>query len=357
MAVLATYGLVLLYGALTGVVGGLLVLNASVPRIILYVGVLVTLVQGGLLVAGMRTRNSGAAVVIDPGPSPATVSIEITAFVGRPWPLPSRLKFAWECVPMIRSMTPDPRETAIHELLRAAARPGRPLRVSLLVAGPLVPVAWETWLGVPLKDTEMYLGRPYRALLETMARPEPQRDSTCWVLASPRWRSLVRNAVLSGPADFPTRFPPTAPRDVLIAIAIAVDTLAGRRLVVHNGESRDNDLVIDPDDAVLAGLTIVVAGEPRAGRRRLSATRSVAALRACAADLIEAGARTVIVVPNAPSTVTSQVLHCLTTTLRPGERYTADVLSDAVDQARKVLAQETDPELGYELTVMSRTLP
>jgi hypothetical protein len=356
-AAIAAYGLVLLYGLLTGVVGGLPVLNATVPRIILYLAALVVLVQSGLVIAGTGPRNSGAAVVIDPGLSTATVAIEITTFTGRPWPLPSRLKHAQERVPIPGSMMPELRETRIHELLRAAGRPGQPLRVSLLVAGPLVAVAWEVWLGVPLNDTEMYLGRPYRALLETAAQPGPQRDNTCWVLAPPRWRTLVRNAVPLVEVDFPSRFPPAAPGDVLIAVAIAVDTPTGRRLVVHNGVSRDNDLVIDPDEAALAGLTVVLAGEPRAGRRRLSATRSAAALRACAADLIEAGARTVIVVPNAPSAVTSRVLHGLTTTIRPGESHAADVLSGAVDQARKVLAQEADAELGFELTVMSRALP
>ena len=117
----------------------------------------------------------------------------------------------------------------------------------------------------------------------------------------------------------------------------------------------------DPDEVSLAGLTFVVAGEPRPGPRRASAKRSTAALRSCAADLMEAGARTAIVLPNVPSAVTAQVLGCLVSALRPGEGYPARCPERGGGPGPQGAGQEgrqkNDPELGYELTVMSRALP
>lgn len=346
--VAAVYGLVQLYSALPG----LPPVNAAIPRIILYFVALLLLASVLTVVIGPRNRK--AIVEIEPGPSSASVAIGITALTGRPWPLPPKAKQEREFLAMLNSMTPKPGETGIHQLLRDTARPPRPLRVSLRVTGTLVAVAWEAWLGVPLPDTKMYLGRPC-GVLDTETRPDStSQDSTCWIMAPPRWRSMVRTAVQSARVDFPAQFPATAPGDVVIIVAIAVDTASGRRLVVHSGESRENDLIVDPDEATLSGLTIVVIGEPRAERRRKFTGRSTAALRGCAADLVNAGARTVIVVPNAPSATSSRVLRCITAALRPGERHNADVLSEAVDEARRVLTQKMDPQLGYELTVMSR---
>jgi hypothetical protein len=59
-------------------------------------------------------------------------------------------------------------------------------------------------------------------------------------------------------------------------------------------------------------------------------------------------------VPNAPSIVAARVLTSLAKVLRPGVDLSPGELRSAVATARDLL-KKADPELGYELTVMSRT--
>jgi hypothetical protein len=149
--------------------------------------------------------------------------------------------------------------------------------------------------------------------------------------------------------------PADCPGGVLVIVGIGVDMPAGCRLVIHNAQP-DGDLVVDPDEADLTGLTVILLGEPR-GENRLGPVRdSAAALRTCATDLIEAGALTVVAVPNTPPSAASAVLGSLASNLRPGNTQSARSLLVAVDHARAVLAKEANRQLSYELTVLSRVL-
>jgi hypothetical protein len=350
-AVLLGLGIGASANSTTATVGGLPVLWIFVSA-----GLIAVMTLVGFHVATTGPGKSWALVALDPGPTAASVVVRATAFASRRWRLRSKPEETELRVQMLRPTTPAPGKTAIHELLRDTAHPGRPLPVSLLVARSLVGVSWEAWLGAELGDVDLRFERPYRLLLQNVPESRSQpRDPAYWVMSPPRWRSLISKALPAGKVDFPPQFPAASPGDVLVIVAVAVNTAAGRRLVIHNGKSRHNDLVIDPDDAVLTDLTIVVVGEPRGERGRASAAQSVAALRVCAADLVEAGARTVVVVPNAPSVMASHVLACLTTTLRPGEYPSAKALTDTAARARDLLKTEVDPRLAYELTVMSRT--
>jgi hypothetical protein len=298
-------------------------------------------------------HKSWAEVEIDPGPTSASVSVAVTTFASKRWQLRSGEKRAEARVQMVRPTVPDAQLTVIHQRLREIASPGHPLPVSLHVARNLVGFSWEWWLGTGLSDIDMYLERPYPPLLEDVpGTPPPPGKSAYWAMFPPRWSSLIGRSLPPGQAKFPPEFPVALPGDVLVIVAVAVSTAAGRRLVVHQGASRDDDLVIDPDEVVLDDLTVIVLGEPRSGRG--STTQSTVALRTCAADLLEAGARTVIVVPNAPSIVAARVLASLTKILRPGVVLSPGELRTAVARARDLL-KEADPKLGYELTVMSRT--
>lgn len=322
----------------------------------LVAGLTVIAAAVGLHVMTTGPHKSWAKVEINPGPSAASVSVVMRVLASRRWHVRSKVQKTEIRLQMVRPSIPAQGQTQIHELLRETASPGHPLPVSLLAARTLVGVSWESWLGAELTDIDLRLQRPYLQLFNEPETTTRRRDSSYWVMSPPRWGSLISKALPAALVNFPSQFPDASPGDVLVIVAVAISTSAGRRLVVHNGESRHNDLIIDPDEAVLTDLTIVVAGEPRSGRGRASTPQSVAALRTCAADLIEAGARTVIVVPNAPSVVTAHVLGNLTESLWPGDYPSARDLSDAVAEARDLLTTEADRELGYELTVMSRTL-
>jgi hypothetical protein len=334
---------------LIAAVGGL-----PVSWLLLATALIVAAAAIGFHIMTTGPHKSWAEVEIDPGPTPASVYVEITAFASKRWHLRSAEKPAKTRVQMIRPTVPDPQRTVIHERLDETASTGHRLPVSLLVARTLAGVSWESWLGVGLPDIDMYLERPYPLLLEDVRRTPPRPgDSVYWAMSPPRWSGLISRSLPTGQAKFPSDFPSALPGDVLVIVAVAISTDAGRRLVVHQGASRDDDLVIDPDEAALDGLTAIVLGEPRSSRSPTA--QSAVALRTCAADLLEAGARTVIVVPNAPSIVASRVLASLTETLRPGVDLSLQELRTTVAGARDLL-KEADPGLGYELTVMSRTV-
>jgi hypothetical protein len=351
----AAAAVVLIYVVFADTVGNLPVLRVAALRICSYIAALIGIAWVVSLVANSGPKNSRAVVTVDPCQDAAIVCIGLTALRGRWWPLPSRRSHTQEQVKMLGPARPDPARTSVHGLLRATTHPGRPLPVSLNVAQPLVGVAWEAWLAAPLDGSALYLGRPYPSLLGAVTEPRHD-DPHYWVLAPPRWRSLVGSAISPDEVEFPARFPSITPGDVLIVVAIAVDTTAGRRLVIHGGASRHYDIVIDPDEASLTDLAVVVVGEPHGENRRASAAQSAAALRVCAADLIQAGARTVIVVPSAPAAAASDVLASLARILRSGDYQSAKGLSAGAAQARQILAEKTDTQLGYELTVMSRIL-
>jgi hypothetical protein len=306
----------------------------------------------GLIIVGWR--RSRAAVSVEPGVGAATVQVRATVAGRLGWL--SRPESSTATVSMMRSNLPGTEPSSIHELLQSAVRPRRPLRVSLSVARPLAGACWEAWVASNLAHADLNIVRPYRSLY-TIARPTPeQRDPGYLVLSPPRWRNLVQTSLAQADVEFLPQFPELFPGDVVIVVAIALNAASGHRLVVHNGESREKDLVIDSDNGRLIGATIIIIGEPR-GQRSRTITRSAAALRQCAADLMDAGAQTVILVPNAPGTVVSRVLTVLATAIQPGAACSADKLLAAVSNARKHLDEAVEPALGGELTLMSRALP
>jgi hypothetical protein len=138
---------------------------------------------------------------------------------------------------------------------------------------------------------------------------------------------------------------------VIIVVGTAVDTGAGRRLVVRQGRSAE-DLIIEPDGAAAVAVNVVIVGEPGLTDSLPLAAESAAALRDCAADLVQAGVQLAIVVPSTSADKASAVLAALAPVLRPG--VDAQDRDRAVFAARRELASGDVVGFGYELTVMRR---
>lgn len=339
----------ILYSLFARAVGSPPVLGVQPLGIGAYVCAVLGIACYGLLFATSGQRNNSARVVISGGPRRDTAEIEIEGVIVRRWPLPLRRQKA--VVSLADSGVLDSGKTDVHRVLALIRRPPRPLRVSLSVGRGVANVAWERWLAGPLNNPPLYMERSNWEY-PRLPTESDQAAGTYWVLAPQRWRSLVLAALPDGSAKSARGFPQARPRDVIIVVGSAVDTGVGRRLVVRQGRSSE-DLIIEPDGAAAVAVNVVVVGEPGLkGSLRLAA-ESAAALRGCAADLVQAGVNLAIIVPSTSADNASAVLKALAPVLRPPGTATADT-DQAVLAAREELARGGDAGFGYELTVMRR---
>lgn len=336
-------------------------LSAPALRIAFYTCIVLALASAaGLRIANGGPRNNWARVWFFDTSRPDTARVTVMSTASRRWPVPPK-RYSARVVVGLDDGMPVTGKTTVHDVLAAAARPPHPLRVSLIVSQRLTGVAWEAWLASSLDNPPpLYMERPYPRYPGSVTDPIPS-CGTYWVLAPQRWRGLIRAALpadatnisarfLDGRGESSRRLADVGPLDVIIAMATAVQTPEGRRLVVQQENSPDTDLMIEPDDAALGGVSVIVVGEPA----RNPGIRSDSALRGCAADLVQAGLQTVVVVPSAPAGTTFQVLAKLTDALRPGAPSSGSDLAVAVHQARQLLAGSGEDSFGYELTLMAR---
>ena len=341
-----------LYGFFARAVGMLPVLRVQSLRIAVYVCALLGVSCYALLFATTGPRNNWAIVVIASGRRRDTAQITIAGTTVRRWPLRAKQQVDSSPVSLADGGVPDPAETSVHQVLAATIRQPHPLRVSLSVVRSLADVAWERWLARYLDNPPpLYMERSYPRYLDSVIESD-QPGGTYWVLAPQRWRSLILAAMPPGSAKSSHGFPDAKPQDVIVVVGTAVDTPAGRRLVVQQGRSAEADLVIEPDGAAAVGVNVVIVGEPGLKGSLRSAAESAAALRDCAADLVRAGVQTAVVVPSTSADNASAVLTVLAPVVQPGVH--TPVRDEAVFAARQALARGGDLGFGYELTVMRR---
>jgi hypothetical protein len=347
----AAVAALILYGFFARAVGTLPVLRVQPLRIAAYVCTLLGVACYVVLFVASGPRNNWASVMIRGGQRPDTAEIAIVGVIVRRWPLRQRVKEASSVVSLAGSSVLDSGETDVHRLLALIARRRHPLRVSLSVARGLAHVPWERWLAIPLADpVRLYMERSNPEYLGLPVELE-QSEGAYWVLAPQRWRSLMLAALPAESVKSAHGFPDASPQDVIIVVGTAVDTGAGRRLAVRQGRSAE-DLIIEPDGAAAVAVNVVIVGEPGLTDSLPLAAESAAALRDCAADLVQAGVHLAIVVPSTSADKASAVLAALAPVLRPG--VDAADRDQAVFAARRELASGDVVGFGYELTVMRR---
>ena len=341
----------ILYGFFARAVGTLPVLRVQPLRVAAYVCALLGIACYVLLFMASGPRNNSARVMIRGGQGPDAAEIAIVGVVVRRWPLRAKVKETSSVVSLAGSSVLDSGETDVHRMLALITRQRHPLRVSLSVARGLAHVPWERWLASPLTEPPpLYMERSNPEYLGLPVELE-QSEGTYWVLAPQRWRSLMLAALPAEEAKSARGFPEASPQDVIIVVGTAVDTGAGRRLVVRQGRSAE-DLIIEPDGAAAVAVNVVIVGEPGLTDSLPLAAESAAALRDCAADLVQAGVQLAIVVPSTSADKASAVLAALAPVLRPG--VDAPDRDRAVFAARRELASGDVVGFGYELTVMRR---
>jgi hypothetical protein len=341
----------ILYGFFARAVGTLPVLKMEPLRVGAYVCALLGIACYVLLFMATGPRNNSARVMIRSGQHKDAAEIAIVGVIGRRWPLRAKVTTTSSVVSLTGSTVLDSGETDVHRMLASITRPRHPLRVSLSVARGLAHVPWERWLASPLTEPPpLYMERSNPEYLGLPVELE-QSEGTYWVLAPQRWQSLMLAALPAESAKSARGFPEASPQDVIIVVGTAVDTGAGRRLVVRQGRSAE-DLIIEPDGAAAVAVNVVIVGEPGLTDSLPLAAESAAALRDCAADLVQAGVHLAIVVPSTSADKASAVLSALAPVLRPG--VAATDRDRAVFAARRELASGDVVGFGYELTVMRR---
>jgi hypothetical protein len=341
----------ILYGFFARAVGTLPVLKVQPLRVAAYVCALLGIACYVLLFMASGPRNNSARVMIRGGQRPDAAEIAIVGVIVRRWPLRAKVKTTSSVVSLAGSTVLDSGETDVHRMLALISRRRHPLRVSLSVARGIAHVPWERWLASPLTEPPaLYMERSNPEYLGSPVDLE-RSGGTYWVLAPQRWRSLMLAALPAESAKSARGFPEASPEDVIVVVGTAVDTGAGRRLVVGQGRSAE-DLIIEPDGAAAVAVNVVIVGEPGLTDSLQLAAESAAALRDCATDLVQAGVHLAIVVPSTSADKASAVLAALAPALRPG--VDAADRDRAVFAARRELASGDVVGFGYELTVMRR---
>ena len=189
-----------------------------------------------------------------------------------------------------------------------------PLHVGLYTPPQLFDVPWEGFLadllrGIgPFEIARNRLREGYRKrTLRTRFGDQVK------VAAPATWRELVLLAVPSRSSAVVLdlgRFG-LSPGDIAVILALPVDTPVGGRLAIppSRGEDTPRDLVLEPDALTPEGTFIVVAGCP-ASERDSASDVNMRDLRRCGADLIEAGAELVVVLPSLPASSSTNACNC-----------------------------------------------
>jgi hypothetical protein len=139
-----------------------------------------------------------------------------------------------------------------------------------------------------------------------------------------------------------------SPGDIAVILAVPVDTPVGRRLAIPPSRAEDTarDLIIEPDTLASPDTFIVVAGCPTS-ESDSAPDVNMRDLRRCGADLIEAGAEFVVVLPSLPADTLRECLQLLLADVRASmnHRYTGD----CAEVVRRLL-MPTRPADVHEVT-------
>jgi hypothetical protein len=194
-----------------------------------------------------------------------------------------------------------------------------PLHAGLHTPPHLSDLAWEGFLadllhGIgPVQIARTRLREGYRS------RTLRTRFGARVMVAAPAaWRALVMSAVPGrSAAVLDPATPGLSPGDIAVILALPVDTPVGGRLAIplSHAEDTTRDLIIEPDALAPAGSFIVVAGCPTSEHDGAPDV-NMRDLRRCGADLIEAGAEFVVVLPSLPADALHECLQLLLADVR-----------------------------------------
>jgi hypothetical protein len=195
-----------------------------------------------------------------------------------------------------------------------------PLHVGLYTPPQLFDLPWDAFLADLLRGIGPFEFARNRLREGHRVRTLRTRLGDRVMVAAPRtWRALVVSTVpgRSSAAVLDPASPGLSPGDIAVILAVPVDTPVGRRLAIppSRGEDTARDLILEPDALAPAGTFIVVAGCP-ASERDSASDVNMRDLRRCGADLIEAGAEFVVVLPSLPADTLHQCLQLLLAEVR-----------------------------------------
>jgi hypothetical protein len=257
----------------------------------------------------------------------------------RLWPLPAkrasvRLRVRIEADGKVRHVAPPgdspgfasyvpPGRPGDPGALSVALSPLRdedhPLHVGLHTPPHLSDLPWEGFLADLLRG----IG-PFQIARTRLREGYRSRTLRTWfgarvVVAAPTaWRAFVMSAVPGRPATVvDPAAPGLSPGDIAVILAVPVDTPVGGRLAIppSRAEETTRDLIIEPDALAPAGAFIVVAGCPTS-EHDAAPDVNMRDLRRCGADLIEAGAEFVVVLPSLPADTLHDCLRLLLADVR-----------------------------------------
>lgn len=204
---------------------------------------------------------------------------------------------------------------------RAATANG--LGISVL-SSDLAELPWEAQVLLGLGDVQAPCWREHASGSWPPPRWWEFRRVRRSVLVSDTWAALVQETLgWAGAREATFPLPPKGepPRNhVLVLIGTPVETSAGIRLQVASmaAETTARDLLVGHDSVPYPrfGLVVVV-GEPAGGLIRVDAEREqTSKLRRFAADVVDAGAPSVLCLPAMPEDLARQVLNLLDRRLR-----------------------------------------
>ena len=266
--------------------------------------------------------------------------LEANGYRQRRWPLPdkkarARLRVRIEADGKVRHVAP-PSDTRGFESYVLPGRPDgpgvlsvplsrlgdakHPLHVGLHTPPQLFDAPWEGFLADLLRGIGPFEVARNRLREGYRRRTLRTRFGDRVMVAAPTaWRALAVSAVprRSSAAVLDPATPGLSPGDIAVILALPVDTPVGRRLAIppSRGEDTAHDLILEPDALAPAGTFIVVAGCP-ASERDAASDVNMRDLRRCGADLIEAGAESVVVLPSLPAHTLHACLQLLLANVR-----------------------------------------
>ena len=334
----AASALYLFYILLEKTIGDTRFVPSLVVQAVVFISVLL-----GITYCAIRILTSGPTVnylKLDLSECGLDYDIAANGYRKRRWPLPekkasARLRVRIGAGGEVRHIAPQGKSPGSESYV-LPGRPGGPgalsvaldrlrdtrypLHVGLYTPPQLFDVPWEGFLadllrGIgPFEIARNRLREGYRKrTLRTRFGDQVK------VAAPATWRELVLLAVPSRSSA--VVLDPAAsglsPGDIAVILALPVDTPVGGRLAIppSRGEDTPRDLVLEPDALTPEGTFIVVAGCP-ASERDSASDVNMRDLRRCGADLIEAGAELVVVLPSLPAGLLHECLQLLLADVR-----------------------------------------
>jgi hypothetical protein len=309
-----------------------------VPPIAVYIVILLVMTY-----VIIRVLTSGPTVNhlrLDLSERESGYDLVANGFRQRRWPLPekkasARLRVRIEADGKVRHVAP-PCDSPDFESYVQPGRPDgpgvlsvplsrlgdarHPLHVGLRTPPQLFDVPWEGFLADLLRGIGPFEVARNRLREGYRSRTLRTRFGDRVMVAAPAtWRALVVSAVprRSSAAILDPATSGLSPGDIAVILALPVDTPVGRRLAIppSRGEDTAHDLILEPDALAPAGTFIVVAGCP-ASERDSASDVNMRDLRRCGADLIEAGAESVVVLPSLPAHTLYACLQLLLANVR-----------------------------------------